>query len=86
MVSIVTDLMAEALFASDLQPSSAPSPQAVHEAVTATLLRHGADGCAAILASEYGDHPESAVARMCWARAQAAATAATITGADLPLT
>jgi hypothetical protein len=32
------------------------------------ILRHGSDGCAAVVAAEFGDHPEVAVRRMCWAR------------------
>jgi hypothetical protein len=72
MISTVQDLAAEALFVSDLQPSEAPVRSAVERAVTATLLRHGSDGCAAAVAVEFGDHPETAVVRMGWARAQVA--------------
>jgi hypothetical protein len=68
MISTVQDLAAEALFVSDLQPSERPSMQTLEEAVTAMILRHGSDGCAAAVAAEFGDHPESAVRRMCWAR------------------
>jgi uncharacterized protein YheU (UPF0270 family) len=68
MISTVQDLAAEALFVSDLQPSQHPSPQTLEDAVTAMILRHGSDGCAAAVAEEFGDHPESAVQRMCWAR------------------
>ncbi len=68
MISIVQDLAAEALFVSDLQPSQRPSRQMLEETVTAMLLRHGSEGCAAVVAAEFGDHPESAVRRMCWAR------------------
>jgi hypothetical protein len=60
---------AEALFASTLQPSGSPSPDQVRRAVTATLRRLGADGCAAQAAGEFGDHPDTAPARMCWALA-----------------
>jgi hypothetical protein len=72
MISIVQDLAAEALFVSDLQPSQHPDVPAVQDAITATLLRHGSDGCAATVATEFGDHPESAVGRMTWARAEVA--------------
>jgi hypothetical protein len=60
---------AEALFASALQPSGAPSPDQVRRAVATTLRRLGARGCAARLASEFGDHPDTATARMSWALA-----------------
>jgi hypothetical protein len=66
MISTVKDLAAEALFVSDLQPSECPSRQMVEETVTAMILRFGSDGCAAGVATEFGDHPESAVRRMCW--------------------
>ena len=68
MISTVQDLAAEALFVSDLQPSECPSRQTLEETVTAMILRHGSDGCAAAVAAEFGDHPEWAVRRMCWAR------------------
>ena len=58
MISTVQDLAAEALFVSYLQPSECPSRQTVEEAVTAMILRHGSDGCAAGVAAEFGDHPE----------------------------
>ena len=66
MISIVKDLAAEALFVSSLQPSECPSRQAVERAVTAMLLLHGSDGCAAEVATEFGDHPDIAVRRMSW--------------------
>jgi hypothetical protein len=58
---------AAALFASTLQPSVAPSPDHVRGAVATTLLRLGSSGCAARTAAEFGDHPDTAAARMCWA-------------------
>jgi nitrogenase molybdenum-iron protein alpha/beta subunit len=72
MISTVQDLAAEALFASYLQPSECPSRKTVEDTVTAMILRHGSDGCAATVASEFGDHPESAVRRMSWARRELA--------------
>ena len=61
---------AEALFVSDLQPSQRPTPRQVATAVLASLrARGGATGCAAAVAAEYGEHPETAVARMRWALA-----------------
>ena len=68
MISTVEDLAAEALFVSDLQPSACPSRGAVEEAVTAMILRYGSEGCAAGVATEFGDHPEAAVCRMRWVR------------------
>jgi len=60
---------AEALFLSALQPSGAPSPGQVRRAVATTLRRLGIRGCAAQVAGEFGDHPDTAVARMSWALA-----------------
>ncbi|GGK85804.1 hypothetical protein [Mangrovihabitans endophyticus] len=68
MISMVQDLAAEALFASHVQPSEHPSPHTLEEAVSAMIVRHGSDGCAAVVAAEFGDHPDEAVRRMCWAR------------------
>jgi len=60
---------AEALFLSALQPSGAPSPDQVRRAVATMLRRLGVRGCAAQVAGEFGDHPDTAVARMSWALA-----------------
>ena len=68
MISTVPDLAAEALFVSDVQPSERPTRERVEQAVTSMILRHGSDGCAAVVAEEFGDHPEVAVRRMCWVR------------------
>jgi hypothetical protein len=68
MVSTVNDLVAEALFVSDLQPSQGCSGEMVHAAVTGAILRYGSDGCATGVAAEFGDHPDTAVARMSWVR------------------
>jgi hypothetical protein len=70
MISTVEDLAAEALFVSDVQPSDRPSRKRLEDAVTAMILRHGSDGCAAVVAEEFGDHPDVAVARMCWVRGE----------------
>jgi hypothetical protein len=58
---------AEALFASALQASDRPSAEQVRATVAGTLRRLGIRGCAAQVAGEFGDHPETAVARMTWA-------------------
>jgi hypothetical protein len=60
--------VAEALFVSDLQPSQAPGSGAIRAAVDSTIARYGTDGCAARVASEFGDHPDLAVRRMTWVR------------------
>jgi hypothetical protein len=60
---------AQALFASTLQPSGPTSPDQVRAAVATTLRRLGSSGCAARTAGEFGDHPDTAVTRMCWALA-----------------
>jgi hypothetical protein len=72
---IAVDLQAEALFASTVQPSQKPSPAAIDAAVTASLLHHGSDGCAALVAQEFGDHPEAAAERMRWCRGAVHASA-----------
>ncbi|WP_344615453.1 hypothetical protein [Dactylosporangium salmoneum] len=58
---------AEALFASVLQASQEPTPAQVRTAVTSTLRRYGVTGCAARVAGEFGEYPETAAARMAWA-------------------
>ena len=60
---------AEALFASTVQPSGSISPDQVRRAVATTMQRLGVRGCAARVAGEFGDHPDTAVARMGWALA-----------------
>jgi hypothetical protein len=74
MATTFEAVRAEALFASDLQGSQAPARGEIRTAVAATLRRMGVQGCAARVASEFGDHPETAVARMAWALAQIRAT------------
>jgi hypothetical protein len=60
---------AGALFVSTLQPSGSPSPGQVRRAVATTLRRLGVRGCTAQMAGEFGDHPDTAAARMSWALA-----------------
>jgi hypothetical protein len=60
---------ADALFASALQLSDGPSVAQVRQAIAAAIRIFGARGCAARVAQAYGEHPETAVARMRWARA-----------------
>ena len=64
---------ANALFASALQRSAEPGTDQVRDAVAAAVREYGSRGCAALVAQEFGDHPETAVARMRWARAMTGA-------------
>ncbi len=59
---------ADALFASALQCSDEPSPVQVKQAIAAAIRAFGDLGCVARVAQEYGEHPETAVTRMRWAR------------------
>ena len=67
-VSINT-AQADALFASALQRSDEPSAAQVRQAIAVAIGAFGARGCAARVAQAYGEHPETAVPRMRWARA-----------------
>jgi hypothetical protein len=58
----------EALFASGLQPSDAPTGGMVAAAITRAVRQFGAGGCAGRMAQEFGDHPEAAASRMRWVR------------------
>jgi hypothetical protein len=65
---------AEALFTSSLQPSDQPTPAQLRTAIIASVRTHrGIRGCAVALATEYGEHPETAAERMRWALTAAAA-------------
>jgi hypothetical protein len=59
---------ADAVFASALQRSAKPTAGQVRRAVAETVRAFGSRGCAARVAQEFGDHPETAAARMRWAR------------------
>jgi len=69
----INAVRSEALFASALQRSDEPSLGQVQEAVTRAVREFGSQGCAARVAQEFGDHPETAVLRMRWARQLVAA-------------
>ncbi len=58
----------DALFVSALQRSDEPSARQVRQAVAAALRQYGGQGCAGRVAEEFGEHPETAAARMQWAR------------------
>jgi hypothetical protein len=63
-----TESAATALFASCLQPSELPTCDQAWAAIRDSLRRHGGvRGCTAVCAVEYGDHPDTARARMSWA-------------------
>jgi hypothetical protein len=58
---------AEALFVSDVQRADRVDTKYIRNAVMRTVRRHGPRGCAALVAHEFGEHPETAVSRMSWA-------------------
>jgi hypothetical protein len=67
MPSTFESVRAEALFVSSLQASDLPTVDDVRRAVAASLREYRIRGCAARVAGEFGDHPETAVRRMRWA-------------------
>ena len=68
----VTALRADALFVSAFQRGDELSPGQIRQAVAMAVDTYGVAGCAGRVAQEFGDHPETAAARMRWARAVAA--------------
>jgi hypothetical protein len=64
----VKDARCEALFASELQRSDAPTPEALAEAIRNAVRQFGVAGCAGRMAQEFGDQPEAAASRMRWIR------------------
>jgi hypothetical protein len=64
------EVRTEALFVSDVQRSQEPSLELIREAITITVDRLGETGCAALVAQEFGEHPDCALGRMQWARTQ----------------
>ena len=65
----ISTARADALFASTLQRSDQPSAAQVRQAIGSAISAFGIRGCAARVAQAYGEHPETAVLRMRWARA-----------------
>lgn len=63
-----TAVWADALFVSVLQRSDQPDAAQVRQAIAAAVRAFGYPGCAGRVAQEFGEHPETAVARMRWAR------------------
>jgi hypothetical protein len=66
--TVTDDTRTEALFVSNLQCSQQPTPEIIRAAVDATVDRLGEQGCAALVAQEFGEHPDCAQDRMKWAR------------------
>jgi len=66
------DAQCDALFASRLRRSDAPTAEAIAEAIRWAVQQFGTQGCAAHMAQEFGDHPEEAAERMRWIRRLAA--------------
>ena len=67
-----TDAWREALFASGLQRSDAPTAEMVAEAIRRAMRQFGIRGCVSRMAQEFGDHPDAAAERMRWIRQLAA--------------
>ncbi len=65
---IGSDVRCEALFASALQPSDAPTADMIAQAIRSAVQRFGTRGCTERMAQEFGDHPDAAARRMRWAR------------------
>ena len=59
---------ADALFASAVQRCDEPDCGQVRQAIASAIRVFGSRGCAERVAQEFGDHPETAVVRMRWAR------------------
>ena len=78
----VSAIQADALFTSTLQRSDEVSVSKIQRAVTLALDAYGDMGCAGRVAQEFGDHPETAGARMRWARA----TVTVLEGQSVPRT
>jgi hypothetical protein len=70
--SSIRAVWADALFVSALQRCDQPGAGQVQQAVTTAMCIFGPRGCAERVAQEFGDHPETAVTRMRWARELAA--------------
>jgi hypothetical protein len=64
----ISAVQADALFASALQRSDEPDAGQVRRAIAAAISDLGDTGCAGRVAQAFGEDPETAVARMRWAR------------------
>lgn len=74
-------LFVSALFGSTLQCSDELSTGQIEQAIAAALRAFGSAGCAGWVAQEFGDHPDTAAARMRWARSMAAGAASGLAAA-----
>jgi hypothetical protein len=63
----ISAVLADALFVSALQRCEQLSAGQIRQAIDAAVGAYGQRGCAAQVAQEFGDHPETAVTRMRWA-------------------
>src|SRR5437764_15031897 len=68
----ISAVWADALFVTVLHGCDQPSAGQVRQAVARAVCIFGPRGCAELVAQEFGDHPETAVTRMRWARELAA--------------
>ena len=68
---IIGTAWADAVFVSGLQRRDELSADQVRQAAGAAIRAFGCAGCAGRVAQEFGDHPETGVTRMRWARAVA---------------
>ncbi|TDC64361.1 hypothetical protein E1200_20470 [Actinomadura sp. GC306] len=75
LTSLTTSELAEILFCCELQESGRPTAEQIRAAIDARLGACGGDrrACAAIVAQEAGDHPDTYHARMRWALAAVSA-------------
>jgi hypothetical protein len=64
----INTVRSHALFVSALQPSDDPDAEQIRQAITGAIRQYRSRGCVARMAQEFGDHPETAVARLRWAR------------------
>jgi hypothetical protein len=64
----IPGFQADALFASAVQRCDEPDSDQVRQAIASAIRAFGSRGCAERVAQEFGDHPETAVVRMRWAR------------------
>jgi hypothetical protein len=64
----LTAARAEALFTSSLRTGAAVTAAQARAAIAVAVRRYGSRGCATVVAGAYGDYPDTAAARMRWAR------------------
>ncbi|GAA2352446.1 hypothetical protein [Dactylosporangium salmoneum] len=77
----VDPVLCMALFVSDAPKSCDLDDATIRETVDRTLDRLGPDECYARAAQEFGDHPETALDRIQWAREQCARALTSLAGA-----